>query len=251
MSLPHTQRTGPNEMQQHQLPPSYSTMFFNMLTNGNAATGPTNTSVVAEGDANGACAAAGLSARPTNCPYYQLYGPPPSYDSVIQLETGGGGATTSCCLVDPSRIATTTTEAENQVQVNSNQDHGEQIIQEIVISEPLSRSSTELRLNEGKDVLAAAAIPLISAECDAAGRTQPEHYNMTRTETTTSCQGVKVVGEEPAVSSCFVATSSTSGGGMHGSSAARRREDDETAFAAACATSTAHFEEMPSTSSSE
>lgn len=207
-------------------------MFLNLLTNSSSSS--------AEGGGGGAqttadannndhpCSEVGVvgqSTRPINCPYYQLYGPPPSYDSVIQL-TSDGVITTSCCIL----------QTEPSPTVNSNHNHREEIIQEIVISEPQTTSAVEDQMADGCGVLD-AEMPLISVKCNAE-TTQLEDYNTTTRNEDGS--GEQVVS---ARSSAIPASGASAA--MHRSSSA-----GNSLFVASWATATAHdFEDVPSTSS--
>ena len=53
------------------------------------------------------------SAQMQHCPYYQLYGPPPSYDSLIQLSGDGAGQPT--CVLIP---ATTSEETQQELSLS-------------------------------------------------------------------------------------------------------------------------------------
>lgn len=235
----------PHDIHQHHqhqpLPPSYSTMFLNLLTNTNT----TGTATAAAGgpppaEANNTINPCGAG-RVNNCPYYQLYGPPPSYDSVIQL-TSEGVVTTSCCLLEPSSTTTHSSSSE-PVQVNSNQD-AEEIIQEIVISKPPTiRADCGEECSRGGSSSSAsgdvlhAGIPLISVKCNGE-TTQLEDYN-----TTTYDDGGGGGGTGEGVVSCRSSSSSTSGA-LHRSSSARTNATSSSTAAAAH-----DFEEVASTSS--
>lgn len=73
--------TEPNVIHQQQIPPSYSYSIVNLLPNA-----PQGTSNVADPPRD---LCPNPQRRPIGCPYYQLYGPPPSYDSVVQLTDSG------------------------------------------------------------------------------------------------------------------------------------------------------------------
>lgn len=192
-------------IQQQQFPPSYSTMFLNLLTT--CSSTATDSTVNREGS--------GVGSQPMGCPYYPLTGPPPSYDSVIQL-TSDGGVMTSCLVAAPtSPIITVEAQDVTLNEVNNNDDAGEvgaEIIQEIVISEPRrSHSQQPLEVNpsgitttalgesritqaadyedEEEEVEAAAVdaeTPLISVKCNSQS-TQLERSN------TTNCEGFVAV----------------------------------------------------------
>ena len=177
----------------HQLPPSYSTMFINTV---NGSVG------AVESDTDPGDASAGTEGRGVaNCPYFQLYGPPPSYDSVIQLTSDGVRT-----VVVPTAATTTNTATEDDddevdeenktatgtgggnILVNKGVDEEEHepqgVMREIVISEPLRASAAADHLGPrclsdvnggapGDEVLK-GEMPFISAKCNA---TEPEDYN--------------------------------------------------------------------------
>lgn len=231
-------------IQPQQFPPSYSTMFLNLLTNtcsSNATTPATDSTGVREGSG---------STQPMGCPYYQLNGPPPSYDSVIQL-TSNGGVMTSCLVAAPSSPIITV-DPQDVTDNHNNGVDGEEIIQEIVISEPrrwqqplqVSPSGTALgecritraadnenEVGEEEDEVEAAVedaeTPLISVKCSSQS-TQPERSN------TANCEGFVGATTSPA-SNVAGSRNSTTTRTLHSSSSVASLRD---------------FEEVPSTSSS-
>lgn len=189
-------------------------MFFNILTNSNG-TGGTN------GETGNSSPAVGgqlpsMSARPptNNCPYYQLYGPPPSYDSVIQLTSEG--VTTSCCLVEPEQQQ----QQQGHVQVNRNEVAEEGAIEEIVISAGEGGEEDEVDeprqfeevCPEGADV-SPGEMPLISVKCNNAA-TQLEGFNAATCE------------EEQVVSGSILGEMNSSSGSSATSTAQRRRPEE-------------------------
>lgn len=66
---------------QQPIPPSYSYSIVNLLPEA-AAAATAGTAVARE-------LGPSSQRRAIGCPYYQLYGPPPSYDSVVQFDSGG------------------------------------------------------------------------------------------------------------------------------------------------------------------
>lgn len=153
-------------------------MFFNVISNSSANANTTANGPTVETSAQPSGVGPGI----INCPYYQLYGPPPSYDSVIQLTSGGVlTTTTSCHLLEPSMEQQ---QPVHRVQVNNNGD----TTQEMVISEsPVTEERLGPEIAGGGDddgcsdsldaVGLSSNTPLISVNCNAADTSQLEEFN--------------------------------------------------------------------------
>lgn len=157
---------------------------MNLLT-----TGSSNGGAVAGGAEEATTSAERPTATTTTvCPYYQLYGPPPSYDTVIQLTTEGGVMTS--CIVQPQEGG----DVELRDIVAA-----EEIIEEVVISEPGSvqvlgeiAKATQQQKEEDDDAddevadaVVDAEMPLISVKKCNSGSTEPTD--------SANCEGVVVV----------------------------------------------------------